>query len=72
MKALPRWLVADLAFFDLGLKVPRRGRERELQRCELDALGLPVVGRVEDDVLVANLGGARESQPENKAIASRA
>ena len=39
MKTLPRWLMADLALFDLGLKVSRRGRKREFERCEHDALG---------------------------------
>ena len=65
MKALPRRLVADLAFFDLGLKVSRRGRERKFQGCELDALCLKVSASVA--CLRRCPSWARGSQSENKA-----
>jgi hypothetical protein len=56
-KTLPQRLVADLAFFDIGLKVSRRGWEREFECCKLDAL--VSVRRCPSE--------ARKNQSENKA-----
>ncbi len=61
-KTLSRRLVADLAIFNLGLKVSRRGRDREFEFCELDALGLHGMG---EDFSRRSPNGARESQPAN-------
>ena len=70
MKALPRRLVADLAFFDLGLKVSRRGRKRKFQCCEFDALGLQF-RFISTEGSATWLGlcpsGACENHPESQA-----
>jgi hypothetical protein len=61
-KTLPQRLVADLAFFDIGLKVSRRGWEREFEYCKLDALSAK-----RSVVLRRCPSEARKSQSENKA-----
>jgi hypothetical protein len=63
-KTLSQRLVADLAFFDIGLKVSRRGWEREFECCKLDAL---VSAKRSVAILRRCPSEARKSQSENKA-----